>query len=48
MQLAGGGETPLEDGVAGFNVTTAFKTKQIFTEHLRLQSFESFGELRNR
>ena len=48
MQLAGGSETSLEDGLAGFNVTKAFKVKQIFIEHLRLQSFEFFGELRNR
>lgn len=46
MKLAGG-ETSPEDGPTGSNVTKAFKIKQIFIEHLQLQSFESFGELRN-
>lgn len=47
MRLAGEGENSLEDSLTGFNVTKAFKIKQIFIEHLRLQSFESFWELTN-
>lgn len=47
MQLAGEGENSLEDSLTGFNVTKALKIKQIFIEHLRLQSFEPFQELKN-
>ena len=46
MWLAEEGENSLEDGLTGFNVTKAFTIKQIFTEHLQLQSFESFGKLK--
>lgn len=34
MQLAGEGETSLEDGLTSFSVTKALKIKQIFIEHL--------------